>query len=86
MGSFRLDIKRSVHSDLKRIPKELIPRVLQQIEGLAEDPFPRQSRKLVASESTYRLRVGAYRVIYTIDVDQRLVEVYHVRHRREVYR
>jgi len=43
-------------------------------------------RKLVGSDRTYRLRVGDYRVIYTVSVVEVVIEVVRVRHRKEVYR
>jgi len=56
------------------------------MEALAGDPFSRQSRKLVGSQSVYRLRAGMYRVVYKVDTDKRVTEIQYVRHRREVYR
>ena len=36
-------------------------------DALAEQPRPRGSRKLAGSEQSYRLRVGAYRVLYQVN-------------------
>ncbi|MBF0472972.1 MAG: type II toxin-antitoxin system RelE/ParE family toxin [Nitrospirae bacterium] len=33
-----------------------------------------------------RLRVGDYRVVYVVDEKQRLITIYRVRHRKDVYR
>jgi mRNA interferase RelE/StbE len=41
---------------------------------------------MVGAERTYRLRVGAYRVVYEIDDTARLVTVLYVRHRKDAYR
>lgn len=49
MGSFRIDPKGSTEHDLKRIDRQYIPKILEAIEGLAENPFPVQSKKLSAS-------------------------------------
>ena len=74
MGLFKIDPKGSLEHDLRRIDKQYIPRILDAIESLAENPFPVQSRKMKGSESSYRLRVGDYHVIY------------HARHRKEAYK
>ena len=42
--------------------------------------------KLQGSDDAYRIRVGDYRVIYTVDDTVLIVAVERVRHRREVYR
>lgn len=58
-------------------------RVLGALRALADDPKPPGSRKLSGRES-FRIRVGDCRVIYL--VDELVVEVLGVGHRREVYR
>ena len=42
--------------------------------------------KELQSEEGYRARVGNYRILYTIDNGEVVVEVFRVGHRREVYR
>jgi mRNA interferase RelE/StbE len=37
-------------------------------------------------DKAYRVRQGDYRILYSIDDQQRIVEVYKVGHRRDVYR
>lgn len=86
MGLFKIDLKSSVEHDLKRIDRQYISKILDAIENLAKNPFPIQSRKLKDSESSYRLRVGDYRVIYQVDTENRFVTVYHVRHRKDAYK
>lgn len=73
MGLFKIDPKRSLEHDLKRIDRQYIPRIFDAIESLAENPFPFQSRKMKGSESSYRLRVGDYRVIYQVDNENKRV-------------
>ncbi len=86
MASYKVVPKPSVEKDLRSLPKSTIVRVMKQIDGLANDPFPRQTVKLEGGEELYRIRVGDYRVIYGVDRAARLVTIHYVRHRREVYR
>ncbi len=86
MASYRVVPKPSVEKDLRSLPKPIIVRVMKQIDGLAKDPFPRQTVKLEGGEELYRIRVGDYRVIYGVDRSAKLVTIHYVRHRREVYR
>ena len=76
----------SVEKDLRSLPKPAIERVVNRMELLADDPFPRQALKLQGGEQLYRLRVGDYRIVYAVDQDAKEVIVHYVRHRREVYR
>ena len=86
MASYSLFLKPSVEKDLGRLPKPLLGKIWQRIEALSNDPLPRQSTKLAGAEHLYRLRVGDYRVIYTIDHQAKHVIVHYVRHRRDAYR
>jgi mRNA interferase RelE/StbE len=52
---------------------------------LAQDPRPPASRPL-RGRPGYRLRVGDYRIIYTIDAGVLLIVVIAMGHRRDVYR
>jgi len=86
MGSFKIDWKVSSVHDLCKVDKQYMPRILNAIESLADNPFPVQSKKLRDAESSYRLRIGDFRVIYQVDTQNRVVIIYHIRHRKDAYR
>lgn len=86
MVFYEIRWKGSAERELRKIDLQQIPRVIQAIESLVDNPFPPQCRKLRGSERDYRIRVGDYRTIYQVDVKVQVVPIYHVRHRREAYR
>ena len=61
-------------------------RILQSIRELADEPRPHGSTKLAGASDAYRIRVGDYRVLYTVDDAVVRVLVIRVGHRRDVYR
>ena len=83
--AYSINIKKSVEKDLRKLPTSVISRVIEAIENLKDDPYPRQSKKLKSTEKTYRLRVGNYRIIYQVDEERKEIVIYHVRHRENVY-
>jgi mRNA interferase RelE/StbE len=85
MARFELRFKPSVAKDLRGIPKTEVRRLLKRIEALADDPRPAGCEKLTGRE-LYRVRQGAYRIVYSVDDVAVVVEVIKVGHRREVYR
>ena len=85
MGKYSILFRRSVLKDLEVLPKKDVQRILEAIRTLAVDPRPPQSQKLSGREQ-YRLRQGAYRILYAIQDDVLIVTVVKVGHRREVYR
>ncbi len=84
MARYKIVFKRSVATDLRRIPNKDVQRILQRIEALADEPRPPGAEKLTAEE-IYRLRQGNYRVLLIHD-DVITVTVVKVGHRRDVYR
>jgi len=85
MGSYEIQWKHSAEKDLRGIDRQFISRILKAIDSLSDDPFPSQHRKLQGSESSYRIRIGDYRVVYQVDIENKII-IYHVRHRKDIYR
>jgi mRNA interferase RelE/StbE len=55
------------------------------LENPADNPRPPGCRKLKGGDKEWRIRVGDYRVVYTTDDAQMLVEVTRIGHRSTVY-
>jgi len=83
---YRVVVERSAEKDLRRLSLDVRFRVADALRNLATNPRPVGSRKLARAKHDWRIRIGAYRVIYEIADSIRVVRVYRVRHRREVYR
>jgi mRNA interferase RelE/StbE len=71
---------------LRKLPREIQVRIIRKVDQLAGDPFPPGTEKLRAAVDLWRLRIGDYRVIYTVERKELLVLVLKIGHRREVYR
>ena len=85
MARFELRVKASVAKDLRRVAKRDVKKVLARIAGLRDDPRPPGCEKLSGS-GLYRVRQGVYRIIYSIDETQIVVEVVKVGQRGAVGR
>jgi mRNA interferase RelE/StbE len=86
VARYRLLIKPSAVKDIEAIPlKRDRQRVVERISKLAEDPRPSGSEKISGQEK-YRVRQGRYRILYTIEDQDLLVQVVKVGHRKDVYR
>ena len=86
MASYDIILKPSVEKDLRSLPRTARMRVLTRLEQLQDEPIPRQTVKLAGGESWYRVRVGAYRIVYGVNTRARQITVHYIRHRRDVYR
>ncbi len=77
-----------LHTAEKEMDKLLTPihtRISRKILSLESNPRPRGAKKLSGREE-YRLRLGEYRILYTINDRDGIITVFAVGHRREVYR
>jgi mRNA interferase RelE/StbE len=80
----RIEFRPAALRELRKIDRQVQPRIQGAITLLAQDPRPPASRPL-RGRPGYRLRVGDYRVIYTIDDGVLLIVVITIGHRRDVY-
>lgn len=83
--SYEVIIERKARRAIARLPLAVYGRVMGAIDGLAENPRPRNSRQL-QDRPGRRLRVGDYRVVYDVDDDRREVFIAEVWHRQRGYR
>ncbi|NBB91703.1 MAG: type II toxin-antitoxin system RelE/ParE family toxin [Gammaproteobacteria bacterium] len=85
MARFELVFRRSVAKDLRGIPRKDVVRILKRIDALQDDPRPPGCEKLSGQER-YRVRQGAYRILYELLDSRLIVTVVKVGHRKQVYR
>ena len=86
MDCYKIEWKNSAKKELKRLPRQVIAKVISAVEKLPNNHHPAGSKKLVGTEHTYRLRVGDYRIVYSIQNDLLIIEVVRVAHRKDVYK
>ena len=82
---WRVVVARSAEKELAKLSSENQVRVAKSIRTLENDPFPATAKRLKGREE-FRIRVGDYRVLYTIEHKSRSVTISAIGHRRDVYR
>ena len=86
MADYTLTFARSARKELEIIPASFSERILDRIESLQTNPRPGGVVKLHGGKNLWRIRVGDYRVVYSINDADKIVDISIVRHRRDVYR
>jgi mRNA interferase RelE/StbE len=82
----RLLIKPLAVKEIEAIPlKRDRQRLVELISQLAEDPRPSGSEK-ISGQDKYRVRQGRYRILYSIEDQDLLVQVIKIGHRKDAYR
>jgi mRNA interferase RelE/StbE len=82
--SYKINIKKSAIKELESLPKNIKDKVTEKILILKDNPRPHQVKKLVSMEA-YRIRVSDYRVLYTIDDNEKIIEIISIGHRKDIY-
>ncbi|MDL1971582.1 MAG: type II toxin-antitoxin system RelE/ParE family toxin [Candidatus Desulfofervidaceae bacterium] len=83
---YKIEWKQSATKELKNLKKSDIPRIIEAVEKLSVNPSPPGTRKLQGCEQLYRIRVGEYRVVYSIKNKVLLIEIIRVGHRKNIYK
>ncbi len=87
MARYSLRIKSSAIKEIETIgQKKDRQRIVARIHSLSDNPRQPGCEKLAGVEERYRIRVGRYRIVYSIDDRNPAVVVVRVGHRKEVYR
>ena len=84
--SYTVQLAPAAKRQLRKLDRSIQERVVRRLEKLEKDPRPSGVEKMEGDESTYRIRMGEYRIVYEIQNKVLVVLVLKVGHRREVYR
>ena len=83
--TYSIEILRSAQKSLSKINHQDQERIISVVETLVNNPRPTGCKKL-AGRPAWRIRIGAYRVIYEIQEDKLVIVVLDIGHRKEIYR
>ena len=79
--NWELKIDKIIFKKLSRLPKKDVERIFVTIEFLAQNPYSGDIEKIKGEDSSWRRRIGSYRIFYDIKQDERIVQVTWVERR-----
>lgn len=83
---YRVQFKSSAARQLDALDGAVRLRIGRKIDDLAQDPRSAGAKKLTGPSDLWRVRVGDYRIVYSIHDDVLVVLIVKIGHRRAVYR
>ena len=84
---YTIFIKPSALKELGKLPKATVKKTEKVISSLSNEPRPTGVKKLKGiDEDLYRIRVGDYRIIYSIGDEIKIIDILKIGHRKEIYR
>lgn len=84
--TYRIVYQTGAQKQLSHLPTLAQTRITGAIGTLSGDPRPHGCKKLQNRNNQYRIRVGDYRVVYSIYDAIVTVEVIDIGHRKDIYR
>jgi mRNA interferase RelE/StbE len=84
---FNVEITDEAERDFEQLDRQVASRIRKRINWIAENFEQISPERLSGSlADLYKIRVGDYRVLYDILIEERTLLIQRVRHRRDIYR
>ena len=83
---FSVEFGTDAKKFLKKADKEISKRIVEKIEKLKIEPFPSDVKRIVGKkEKIFRVRVGSYRIQYSVFYDKNTIFVSDIDKREKAY-
>jgi mRNA interferase RelE/StbE len=86
MARYRIEVSATAERQIRKLPRADQIRVIRVIQALATDPRPAGCRKLSGHDDVFRVRIGRYRILYSIEDRRVVIVVLKVGDRKDIYR
>lgn len=84
--SYAVTLRPAARRSLRQLDKPVQKRIAEALRALADEPRPTGVKALTGAHGFLRIRVGDYRIIYTVDDDKLIILVLDLGHRSAIYR
>ncbi|MGB3291693.1 MAG: type II toxin-antitoxin system RelE/ParE family toxin [Phormidesmis sp.] len=83
--TYQIEFTKRADKQFQALPAQIKKRIAAKVESLAQDPRPAGVVKLSGEDNAYRIRIGDYRVVYSIFDEEVVILIFRVSHRRDAY-
>jgi len=82
---YTLFITKKARKELDKIPGPLAKNIAKKLLGLEKNPHPPSSKKLTG-KNNFRLRIGSFRALYTVDNRKKEITILRIADRKTIYK
>ncbi|MBS3075659.1 type II toxin-antitoxin system RelE/ParE family toxin [Candidatus Pacearchaeota archaeon] len=79
---YQIEWKENALREVEKLENSIARRIVKKVDELTENPFSKDIKKLKGCND-FRLRVGDYRIIFSIE--NTIIQILKVGHRRNIY-
>lgn len=83
---YEIAFSKNADKSLRRMPRNIALNIAKKIKELAVNPHKMRNVKKLSNHPGYRLRVGDWRIIYTINEKEILILIINIKPRGKVYK
>lgn len=83
---YKIIFSKKADKALRKMPRNIALNISKKIKELADNPHKMLNIKKLTKHPGYRLRVGDWRIVYTVHENELLVHIVNVKSRGEVYK
>jgi mRNA interferase RelE/StbE len=83
---YKITLSKKADKTLRRMPRNIALTIGEKIKELANDPDSMRNVKKLTDHPGYRLRVGDWRMIYTVNENELLIHIINIKTRGEAYK
>lgn len=82
----KITFSKEADKTLRRMPRNNALIIANKIKELASNPNAMRNVKKLTDHPGYRLRVGDWRIVYTVNNNELMIHVISIKTRGEVYK
>jgi mRNA interferase RelE/StbE len=82
---FEIRFRPKADHFLKSADKSIFDCVVKKISRLADNPHPRALKKILGEENVFRIRVGNYRILYSVEANENVILIVNIDKRSRIY-
>ena len=83
---FKIVLHKRAFKELRSLSSNIRDRIIKSLKEMELDPFRGDVKPLKGLKGAFRRRVGAFRIIFTIDFEEGVIVVLRIGSRERVYR
>jgi mRNA interferase RelE/StbE len=83
---YTIEFTSSAQKEILHLPVLIQQRLEPIFNNLERQPRPHGCKKITGRLNTWRIRIGDYRILYEINDRANMILVFHILHRKEIYR
>lgn len=83
---YKITFSKDADKNLRRMPRNIALTIVKKIKELASNPHSMRNVKKLTEHPGYRLRVGDWRIVYTVNDNELVIHVIKVKTRGEAYK